>query len=171
MKKLVPFVAVVCFVLMLSCGPKTSTQEKSQPAGQETNQGAVPASTVADFKTSVTGQLIGSNGESQVGKELLLIEVRLVNLKGKEIATLPPKGTYIIDANINAPVATAQTDPSGRFEFKGMKPGRYSIIRRPDAGAGRGNFLQSPQSDRIHLFFDVTSGQAVELGKVREKQN
>ena len=108
--------------------------------------------------STVSGVLLGASGAPLPKIRVGVFKVRLVSLLGEEIRTLPPKEAVIIDSD-GRPVAVAETDSAGRFEFKEVPNGRYSIAVQGVGGAAE-PWLESGGKT---IFFDVGR---VELGIV-----
>jgi len=117
----------------------------------------------------VTGVLFSASDAPQSKTQVRLVKVRLVSLVGKEIRTLPLTATAIIDSDGKA-VAVAETESSGRFEFKNVPVGRYSLAVPSKVGGSAAGQLWLESRGRT-VFFDIAGDQRVELGKVKaEKQ-
>jgi len=78
---------------------------------------------------------------------------------------LPPTESVIIDSDGKA-VAIAETDSSGNFEFKDVKPGRYALAVPTKAGGGTGQLWLQENSGKT-VFFDVISTDNQDLGKLK----
>ena len=127
--------------------PRSKDNKETQPKG-----------------ASIIGVLLAEDDSPQVETEVRLIIVRLVGLDGKEILNLPPINTYIIDSDGKA-VKVAETDSSGKFEFKDVQPDRYSLVI-PRAG-GMADQLWLKESTGNTVFFDIIGTQKVELGRLK----
>jgi hypothetical protein len=134
-----------------------------------------PARALERFETqsatggSVTGVVLSASDSPQSKTQVRLVKVRLVSLVGEEIRALPLKGTAIIDSDGKA-VAVAETDSSGRFEFKNVLAGRYSLAVPSKLGGSAAGQLWLESRGRT-VFFDIAGNQGVELGTVKaEKQ-
>jgi len=117
---------------------------------------------------SVSGVLLAPNDTPQPKTQVRIVKVRLVTLFGKDIRTLPPKDTVIIDSDGKA-VAVAETDSSGRFEFKNVPAGRYGLAMPSKAGgsASGQRWLESRGST---VFFDIDGNQRIQLGTVKAEK-
>ncbi len=119
----------------------------------------------------VTGVFLGANQTAQKGARVLLIKAIVWDLTGQQVAKLPAKGTSIIDADRSHPFAVTNTDDAGKFEFKAVPPGRYSVgtTAKPD-----GKFVATDvlllEHDSGTAVFDLKAGQALDLGKVQAKK-
>jgi hypothetical protein len=120
-------------------------------------------------RTSASGVLLSASDAPQSKTQVRLVKVRLVSLVGEEIRTLPLKDTAIIDSDGKA-VAVAETESSGRFEFKNVPAGRYSLAVPSKVGGSTAGQLWLESRGRT-VFFDIADNQRVELGTVKaEKQ-
>lgn len=114
---------------------------------------------------SVIGVLLAEDNSPRVKTEIRLIIIRLVGLDGQEILDLPPNKTYIVDSDGKA-VALAVTASSGKFEFKDVPSGRYSLAVHAEMGGEAGQ-CSLKESSGMTVFFDVTGTQKTELGKLK----
>ena len=108
---------------------------------------------------TVTGVLLDQSGAPQAKTQIKLIKVRLVSLRGEEIGTLPPNETVIIDSDGEA-VAVVETDSAGKFEFRNVPAGRYSVALQSKG------LLAWLESAGRKVFFDVVGSQGVDVGTV-----
>lgn len=109
---------------------------------------------------TVTGVLLDPSGAPHPKTQIRLIKVRLVSVLGQEIRTLPPNETVIIDSDGKA-VAVVKTDSAGKFEFKEIQTGRYSV-----ALPSKGTLPAWLESGGKTVFFDVVGNQRVDIGTV-----
>jgi len=113
---------------------------------------------------SISGFLLAQDDAPQPKTEVRLVIVRLVNLLGKEILKLPPTETVIIDSDSKAVMVT-ETNSSGKFEFKDVKPGRYALaVLTKGGGVGTQLWLEDNLGKTI--IFDVTDTN-LELGMLK----
>ena len=110
---------------------------------------------------TVTGVLLDQSGAPQPKTQIKLIKVRLVTLRDEEIRNLPPPPNelIIIDSD-GKPVAIVETDSAGKFEFKDVPTGRYSVALQ---SKGLPAWLESSGQK---VFFDVVGIQGVDVGTV-----
>lgn len=119
-------------------------------------QGKLPSENTADDQVArISGQLRTVNGQAAGKRRVLLTPARLVNLQNEEVANLPPQGLVVIDAAFTKADATVQTDATGHFEFKDIKPGRYLL------GVAVGPGVEDVIGT---LIFDAAPGKKLDLG-------
>ena len=118
--------------------------------------------------STVSGVLLGPSGAPQANVRVGLIKVRLVSLLGEEIRSLPPRETIIIDSD-GKPVALAETDSGGRFEFKEVPRGRYSVAVQSKAASGAAEPAWLESGGKT-ILFDVGGGQRVKIGTVNPRK-
>jgi hypothetical protein len=148
-------VASLCFILLSG----VTNQQQRTTATEEQQSGA-----------SISGVLLAQDGAPLPKTEVRLVMVRLVNLLGKEISKLPTTESVIIDSYGKA-VAVAETDASGKFEFKDIKPGRYALSVPKKARGVAGQLWLEENSGKT-AFFDVIGTEVIgteklELGKLK----
>jgi hypothetical protein len=145
------------FVILVSLAAAGSITAQQKPAA-------------TGKESRITGLLLGTNQKADAGRRVLLIKVRLLDEMGREIPTLPPKADAILDALVTKPVATAQSDSSGRFQFRAVKAGRYSVgvTSKPDgtSAADDVTLLRRMQDSFNTIVFDVAVGQTLDLGSL-----
>ena len=125
-----------------------------------------PIATGAQAKgASVSGVLLAQDNAPQGKTEVRLVKVRLVSLLGREISSLPPTETVIIDSNGKA-VAVAETDAAGKFDFTDVQAGRYALAVASKTGGVAGQRWLEDIPGRTK-FFDVAGTGKVELGRLK----
>lgn len=162
--------AVVCCVLLVSF---LLLGAADASGGATPGQQSASPSTGAQSETRIAGILLGVNQKADPGRRILLIKTRLIGLDGVELRDAEPKGTVILDANLDAPVAATKTDGAGRFEFKAPPPGRYCLGVTSKANGKVSPkdviLLQSVAGTRTTLVFDLQTRQAIDLDKVSRR--
>ncbi len=140
-------------VATLPSGSAASAFDQNTGAAK---QGKLPSENTADDQAAwILGQLRTVNGQAAGKQQVLLTPARLVNLQNEEVANLPPQGLVFIDAAFTKSDATVQSDATGRFEFKDIKPGRYLL--GVAVGLGVEDVIGT-------LIFDVAPGEKLDLG-------
>jgi hypothetical protein len=143
-------VAVLSLVLtILSARASNPSQDTVRVAGVLVASAAADAKPLAELR-------------------VLLIAARAVDLTGREIQRLPPRGTFIVDAPRDKPASVVKSDGDGKFSFEGVADGRYVLGMLPSAEgayvASDVRLLEGKHSNPE--MFDVKGGQAVDLGRV-----
>lgn len=118
-------------------------------------------------ETTVAGVLMNLSQQPEANTRVLLVPMRAFGLDGKDIARLPPRGTFILDRLLDKPAAIAQTDSEGRFAFKAPPAGRYGVgVTAKPAGEFTSADVTLLEHEGSLILFDLAAGKSVDLDKV-----
>ena len=117
--------------------------------------------------TSVMGVLMNLSQQPEANTRVLLVPVRVLDFRGKDIAKLRRHGTFILNTLLDKPAAIAQTDSEGRFAFKAPPAGRYGVgvTAKPTGEFTSADVTLLGHDDSLVLF-DLAAGKSVDLGRV-----